>query len=96
MAGFRTPQFRLTIEDRQYHFVAYEGAAGNPRRDEAPTAAMWYLMVPGRRQPVMAYDEAQSEQDVQRSLTKWVHATMDERPLPAELNPAERVDLWEE
>lgn len=94
MAGFKTPQVRLTIQARQFHFVAYEATPGNPRRDEAPTPAMWYLMVAGRRCPVMEYQEAQAEKDVERHLTKWVRSNIDEPPLEAEEAPA--ASLWEE
>lgn len=95
MAGFRTPQVRLTIRARQYHFVAYEATPGNPRRDEAPTPAMWYLMVAGRRCPVMAYQESQTEKEVERQLTRWVRSTVAAPAVtPESSRPADSV--WEE
>lgn len=95
MTTFRTPQVRLTIRSRQFHFVAYDATPGNPRRDEAPTPAMWYLMVPGRRCPVMAYQESQADQDVEQQLTRWVRTNISEtdRPGPAR---AQADPLWEE
>lgn len=94
MAAFKTPQLRITVRQRQFHFVAYEATPGNPRRDEAPTPAMWYLMVPGRRCPVMPYQEAQEVAEVERHLTKWVRSNIDEPPVEAEEAPA--ASLWEE
>lgn len=96
MSAFRTPQVRLSIHSRQYHFVAYEGTPGNPRRDEAPTEPMWYLMASGRRVPVMAYRETQGEEEVHRTLAKWVRANIDEPPTPPPSDRSGVAPIWEE
>lgn len=96
MAAFKTPQRRIVIQSRQYHFVAYDAMPGNPKRDEDPIPAMWYLMVAGRRCPVMPYLEEQAEVDVERHLTKWVRANALGPAEPAKTPAVAEESLWEE
>lgn len=87
MSAFKQAQRHLVIGGRVYHFVSYEATPGNPRRQEAPQPAMWYLMVEGRRCAAFPCDPGQSEADVDRALTRWVAANA-RGPSPAVLEPA--------
>lgn len=71
MATFQPRQRRLAIGKRQFHFVAYDATPGNPKRDEEPMPAMWFLMVEGRRCPVMLFDAEQADEAVEESLLEW-------------------------
>lgn len=96
MATFQPRQRRLKIRARQFHFVAYEATPGNAKRNEDPTPAMWYLMVEGRRCPVMPFEIAQPEEEVELALTEWV---TDNALAPASAEPRlvePVVELWEE
>lgn len=96
MANFQPRQRRLLIRTRQFHFVAYEATPGNVKREEDPTPAMWYLMVEGRRCPVMPFEVAQPEDDVEAALTGWVNDNA-LAPAIAETTSDEPVrELWEE
>ena len=53
MTAFRPQQRHLTIQGRRFHFVSYEGRPANHRRAQLAYPAMWYLMVEGRRRPVL-------------------------------------------
>ncbi len=94
MGGFQTPQKYLTIRRRQFHFVAYEAVPGNPKRAVIPSPAMWFLMIEGRRLPVMPYEKDQPEPDVDRQLTQWVKETLGPAQPVAEVAPG--PELWEE
>lgn len=96
MATFQPRQRRLRIRARSFHFVAYEATPGNAKRGEDPTPAMWYLMVEGRRCPVMPFEVAQPEPEVERALTDWVTDNA-LAPVEADVAPTEPVaELWEE
>jgi hypothetical protein len=96
MATFQPRQRRLKIRTRQFHFVAYEATPGNVKRKEEPVPAMWYLMVEGRRCPVMPFEVAQPEEEVELALTEWVtdNALAPAGPEPRLVEPV--VELWEE
>ena len=94
MSSFKTPQRYLTIRQRRFHFVAYEAISGNPKRSVIPSPAMWYLMVEGRRCPVMPYEQEQPETEVDRQLTQWLEETLGPAQDTARAVPAQ--DVWEE
>ena len=72
MSAFKSPQLRLTIDGRTFHFVAYEGQPANVTRKQEAEPPMWWLMVAGRRCPVTAFDPGQSEEAVELSLRQWL------------------------
>ena len=84
MPAFKPQQRHLTINDREFHFVAYEGSPTNLRQGQEPYPAMWCLMVEGRRCPVVPFDETQSEEQVNAALCAWAeeHA-IDRNAAPA-------------
>ncbi len=94
MGAFQTPQRYLTIRKRQFHFVAYEAIPGNPKRSVIPSPAMWFLMVEGRRLPVMPYEKDQPDEAVDQQLTQWVKETLG--PARRTPQPTPGPELWEE
>jgi hypothetical protein len=71
MSRFKPQQRHLTIRGRLLHFVSYEGSPGNPRRAQLPYPAMWYLMVEGRRCPVVPCDPNHSLPQLDAALCAW-------------------------
>ena len=71
MSSHKPQQRHLTIRGRDFHFVSYQGSAGNPQRAQLPFPAMWYLMVEGRRCPVFPYEATRSLAEVDAALTEW-------------------------
>lgn len=74
MSAFKPQQRRITIQDRDFHFVCYEGRSANPKKGEQSTPAMWHLMVEGRRCPVLPYDECLSDQELDSALVEWAES----------------------
>ena len=71
MSAFKPQQRHLTIRGRTFHFVSYEGGPTNRRREQLPDPAMWYLMVEGRRCPVLPLDTSLSASQVDAALSAW-------------------------
>ena len=71
MSAFKPQQRHLTIQGRSFHFVSYEGRLANLRRAQLPYPAMWYLMVEGRRCPVLPYDASVSLPQLDAALCAW-------------------------
>ena len=101
MSAFKSQQRLLTIRDRAFHFVSYEGQPANVRRGEAASPAMWYLMVEGRRCPALLWEPDQSLDDVDQQLIRWATENAF-RPLgevgavasPARPAPSQRPGYW--
>jgi hypothetical protein len=72
MSAFKPQQHRLTVDGRPFHFVSYEGQAENLSRNQPQQPPMWFLMVEGRRCPVAPVVEAQSPEQVERVLLRWL------------------------
>jgi hypothetical protein len=71
MSAFKPQQRHLTIRGRAFHFVSYEGRPTNRRRAQLPYPAMWYLMVEGRRCPVLPCDTTLSLPQLDAALSAW-------------------------
>ena len=72
MSTYKVDQRHLLHNGREFHFVSYEGAAANPKRNEVAGEAAWYLMGPGKRWEVMPHDSGAPVEDVDRSLIAWI------------------------
>jgi hypothetical protein len=72
MSPPKPQQRRLTIRGRVYHFVSYQGSRGNPQRAQLPYPAMWYLMVEGRRCPVLPCAPELCGNSLDAALSAWV------------------------
>ena len=84
MSAYKPQQRHITLHGRSFHFVSYEGRPANPRRAELPYPPMWYLMVEGRRCPVLPCDEGQSVEEIDDALCAWAK---DNAIGPADLTP---------
>ena len=71
MTAFKPQQRHLTIRGRAFHFASYEGRPANYRRAQLAYPAMWYLMVEGRRCPVLPCDSSQSLPQLDAALRDW-------------------------
>ncbi len=90
MPAFKPQQRRLTIQGRVFHFVSYEGHAANPKREQPASPAMWYLMVEGRRCPVIPYDADMPLADVDAALGAWAKGNALAPRKPPSRTPATR------
>jgi hypothetical protein len=71
MAAFKSQQRHLTIRGRAFHFVSFDGRPANHRRAQLPYPAMWYLMVEGRRCPVLPCDPDLAPSELDAALSAW-------------------------
>ena len=72
MSSHKVRQCRLSFRGRDFHFVSYEGHPANERRGETAMPAMWYLMGPAKRWPVMEHVPDQPDDEVEKGLLKWL------------------------
>jgi hypothetical protein len=97
MSSHKPQQRHITIRGRNFHFVSYQGSRGNPQRAQLPYPAMWYLMVEGRRCPVLPCDPSLSPTELDATLAGWVE---DNALGPVEsahlipLGPARPTENW--
>jgi hypothetical protein len=71
MTAFKSQQRHLTIRGQTFHFVSRKGRMANHRRDQLGYPAMWYLIVDGRRCPVLPCDSSQSLLELDVALRDW-------------------------
>lgn len=74
MSAFKPQQCRITIQDRAFHFVSYEGQPANVAKNQTAEPPMWYLMAAGRRFPTVACNPDHTVPDVEKVLTTWALA----------------------
>ena len=72
VSSHKVRQCRLSYRGRDFHFVSYEGHPANERRGETAMPAMWYLMGPAKRWPVMEHVPEQPDDEVEKGLLKWL------------------------
>ncbi len=72
MSAYKNQQRRLSLGQREFHFVTYEARPANVKRGEEGSGPMWYLMRAGKRWPVMPEVPGQVETEVTTALTKWL------------------------
>jgi hypothetical protein len=82
VTAFVNEQCRLTYHGRSFHFVSYEGQRANERKNQEEMPAMWYLMGPGRRWPVMPCIAGQPVIEVRRDLLAWLETQGLDQPPP--------------
>ncbi|HEX9692615.1 MAG TPA: hypothetical protein VGA22_10995 [Gemmatimonadales bacterium] len=64
----------ITLGDREFHFVSYEGEPAKPARNQPGTADKWFLVNAGYRREVMMQDPEHTPEDIDRLLTEWIEA----------------------
>jgi hypothetical protein len=93
MSKYKPQQRHLTILGREYHFVSYEGHSANRRNAQPADPAMWYLMVEGRRCPVVPCDPTLSPEELDTVLAAWVASNaLGPAPSSARVVPVDRTD----
>jgi hypothetical protein len=70
--SYKIEQCHIRAGGRLFHFVSYDEQPANDRRGEPAVPAMWYLMGPAKRWPVMPQVTGQSQEDLEASLLDWV------------------------
>lgn len=70
--SYKVEQCHIRAGGRAFHFVSYEEQPANDRRGVAAVPAMWYLMGPAKRWPVMPQISGQSQEDIEAGLLSWV------------------------
>jgi len=81
MSSFKSQQCRLTIRERSFHFVSYEGRPANVAKNEIAMPSMWYMMAAGRRFPTIVCSPEHTVADVERILTSWALANAIAQPI---------------
>jgi hypothetical protein len=99
MSAFKPQQRHLTIRGRAFHFVSYEGSAGNMHRAQLPYPPMWYLMVEGHRCPVFPCAAEVALPQLDAALTAWVEdnalGPVEATPRPANPRAPTRASGYE-
>ena len=76
MTAYKTDQHHIMHRGRSFHFVSYDARQANPRTGESAMPATWFLMCAGKRWPVFAQVEDQSQEAVVAALTRWLDQTV--------------------
>lgn len=71
MTPFKPGRRHLTIHGHPFHFASYKGRSANRRRAQLAYPAMWYLMVDGRRCPVLPCDSCPSALELDAALRDY-------------------------
>ena len=72
MSKVKTEQRRLEHRGRHFHFVSYEGQAGNPSRLLPATEPSWFLMCAGKRWQALPHQDGQDPVELDRLLAVWL------------------------
>jgi hypothetical protein len=81
--SYKVEQCHVRSGGRVFHFVSYDREPANERRGIPEMPAMWYLMGPGKRWPVMPQVAGQALEALESDLLRWVVAQgLDHEPPP--------------
>jgi hypothetical protein len=72
VSSHKVEQRRLSHRGREFHFVSYDAQIANERRGQAAIPAMWYLMIEGKRRPVLPHVPGQELMELDGALLQWV------------------------
>src|SRR4051794_9531128 len=72
VSSHKVEQRRLSHRGREFHFVSYDAQIANERRGQPAVPAMWYLMIEGKRRPVLPHTPGQELGELDDALLKWV------------------------
>ncbi len=72
MGTYKVEQYRLTHQDREFHFVSYDARPANERRGEEAFPQMWFLMNAGRRIPVIPQTLGQDPDELEGMFRSWL------------------------
>jgi hypothetical protein len=62
------------VEQRrlEFHFVSYDAQIANERRGQPAIPPMWYLMIEGKRRPVLPHTPGQELVELDGALLRWL------------------------
>jgi hypothetical protein len=80
--SYKIEQCHVRCGGRVFHFVSYDREPANERRGTAEVPAMWYLMGPGKRWPVMPQIAGQTPEALESDLLRWLGAQGLDREAP--------------
>jgi hypothetical protein len=72
LSTHKVEQRRLSHRGREFHFVSYDAQIANERRGQPAVPAMWYLMIEGKRRPVLPHVPGQELIELDGALLRWV------------------------
>ena len=72
LSNHKVEQRRLYHRGREFHFVSYDAQIANERRGQTAMPPMWYLMIEGKRRPVLPHTPGQELVELDDALLKWV------------------------
>jgi hypothetical protein len=72
VSSYKVEQCHVRFGTRVFHFVSYDQEPANERRGLPAVPAMWYLMGPGKRWPVMPQVAGQSAEEFEPALREWL------------------------
>jgi hypothetical protein len=74
MSAYKVEQCYVRYGGRTFHFVSYDHQPANERRGVAAVPAMWYLMGPAKRWPVMPHVAGQDAAELELALVEWLRS----------------------
>lgn len=87
MSSYKIQQLRVVHHGRDFHFVSYDCIPADARRATPAVPAMWYLMGPAKRWPVMEQVPGLTEAEVERGLVTWLEGQDFARPPAMPVHP---------
>ena len=72
MSSHKVEQRRLSHRGREFHFVSYDAQLANERRGVEAVPPMWYLMIEGKRRPVLLHEPGQDLIALDEALLRWL------------------------
>jgi hypothetical protein len=72
VSSHKVEQRRLSHRGREFHFVSYDAQVANERRGVEAVPPMWYLMIEGKRRPVLPHVPGQELVELDGALLRWV------------------------
>lgn len=74
MSSYKVEQHHVRYGGRTFHFVSYDHEPANERRGLAAVPAMWYLMGPAKRWPVMPQVAGQTAEELETAFVSWLRS----------------------
>lgn len=74
MSAYKTQQHRLEHRGRTFHFVSYEAQVANEKHQQTAMPPTWYVMLNGKRWPVVEQTGAPDLAELDRVFGEWLDA----------------------
>lgn len=89
--SYKVEQVYVRSGGRVFHFVSYDHEPAHERRGLPEVPAMWYLMGPAKRWPVMPQVAGQTPEQLEAALLLWLVSQGLDREVPPPPSPARRA-----